>query len=105
MTARAKMRRRGVSNEVVDIPTEFGPIVRRLIEAREEAGVSISDAGTSRWERGVRLRGATALEFVRVAEKLGVRVGWLIRGEQPMRNTSRLDDATAIRAEEVEEEP
>jgi hypothetical protein len=101
---RAAKRRREPSEEVPFIPPELKGVNKRVEQARELAGLQVSEAGTSRWERGLRLKKASAVEFVRLAKKLGVRVGWLICGELPMRDGGRgPNDPAPIRAEELEE--
>lgn len=106
---RAAIRRRAPSAEVPYIPPELDGITKRLVEARERAGVSVTDAGTSRLERGYRLKNLSAVVAVRIAEQLGVSVGWLLTGEGPPRPTtlppsSRPRNPASIRAEEVDEE-
>lgn len=102
---RAALRRRGASAEVPYIPPELDGITRRLVEAREQAGLDVSTVGTSRMERGYRLKNLSAVVAVRIAEKLKVNVGWLLTGEGPMRSaTSRASRHPAsIRAEELDE--
>lgn len=98
------MRRRGASEEVPFVPPELKGINRRIEEARERAGLSVTDVDTSRWERGLRLKEASAVKFVRLARRLNVRVGWLLCGELPMTDgRSGPDDPAPIRAEEIDE--
>jgi hypothetical protein len=105
---RAALRRRGPSEEVPYIPPELEGITRRLVEAREQAGIEVSKVGTSRMERGYRLKKLSAVVAVRLARKLRVNVGWLLTGEGPMRldgSPSRPSRHPAsIRAEEISEE-
>lgn len=106
---RAALRRRGPSAEVPFVPPELEGITRRLVEARERAGIDISKLGTSRMERGYRLKNLSAVVAVRIADKLGVSVGWLLTGEgsmvpppaRPPLRPSR--HPASIRAEEIEE--
>jgi hypothetical protein len=106
---RAALRRRGVSDEVPYIPPEIDGFTRRLVEAREQAGVDVSELGTSRMERGYRLKNLTAVVAVRLAEKLKVNVGWLLTGEGPMRSGGSDTGSrpsrhpASIRAEELDE--
>jgi|SRR5688500_10785560 len=104
---RAALRRRAVSGEVPYVPPELDGITRRLVEARERAGLAVSAAGTSRLERGYRLKNLSAVVAVRIAQKLGVSVGWLLTGEGSMRETARPSRPSrhpaSIRAEELDE--
>lgn len=107
---RAALRRRGPSAEVPYVPPELDGITRRLVEARERAGVPIATLGTSRMERGYRLKNLSAVVAVRIANQLGVSVGWLLTGEGEMRAPSsppaarRSRHPASIRAEEIDEE-
>lgn len=101
--ARAPQRRREPSEEVPYVPPELKGISQRLVHARELRGLSVSEAGTSRWERGFRLKNASAVQFVRVAKKLRCNVGWLISGDGPPPRGDRPDDPAPIRAEELDE--
>ena len=87
------------------MPPELKGVTKRIEQARDLAGLNVTEAGTSRWERGLRLKKASAVEFVRLAKKLGVRVGWLLRGELPMRDGSagNARNPAPIQAEEIEE--
>jgi hypothetical protein len=102
---RAALRRRGTPAEVPYIPPELDGITRRLVEAREAAGIEVSKLGTSRLERGLRLKNLSAVVAVRIANRLKVNVGWLLTGDGPMRKpgsqTSR--HPASIRAEELDE--
>lgn len=108
---RAALRRRGPSEEVPYIPPELNGITRRLEQARERAGLGVSEVGTSRLERGYRLKNLSAVVAVRIAQKLGVSVGWLLTGEGPMHVSASSPPSprttrhpASIRAEEVDEE-
>lgn len=105
---RAALRRRGPSEEVPFIPSELDGITKRIVQARERAGLEVSAAGTSRLERGYRLKKLSAVVAVRLARKLGVSVGWLLTGEgqmHPSEAPSRPSRHPAsIRAEELSEE-
>lgn len=104
LVTRAALRRRGPSAEVPYIPPELDGITKRIVEARERAGLDVSKVGTSRMERGYRLKNLSAVVAVRVAKKLGVSVGWLLTGEGSMRASSRPSRHPAsIRAEELDE--
>lgn len=107
VVTRAALRRRAPSEEVPYIPPELTGITKRLVEAREQSGLSISAVGTSRMERGYRLKKLTAIMVVRIARKLRVSAHWLLTGEGPMRvpgEESRPSRHPAsIRAEEVSE--
>lgn len=105
---RAALRRRGPSAEVPFVPAELDGITRRLVEARERAGIDISELGTSRMERGYRLKNLSAVVAVRIANKLGVSVGWLLTGEGAMVPSERPPlrrsrHPASIRAEEIDE--
>ncbi len=103
VATRAPLRRRATSEEVPHVPPELKGLPTRLVQAREAVGLNITEAGTSRWERGFRLKKASAVEFVRVAEKLKVSVGWLISGEGRGPREDGPDDPAPILAEEVDE--
>jgi hypothetical protein len=102
---RAALRRRGPSAEVPYIPPELDGITKRLVDARQQAGLDVSEVGTSRMERGYRLKNLSAVVAVRLAKKLGVNVGWLLTGEGPMRDPSSRASRhpASIRAEELDE--
>jgi hypothetical protein len=106
---RAALRRRGPSAEVPYIPPELEGITKRLVEAREQAGLDISEVGTSRMERGYRLKNLSAVVAVRIANQLKVNVGWLLTGEGPMREATGSSSSrpsrhpASIRAEELDE--
>jgi transcriptional regulator with XRE-family HTH domain len=109
VVTRAALRRRAPSAEVPYIPPELDGITKRLVEARERAGLTVTDAGTSRLERGYRLKNLSAVVAVRIAKQLGVSVGWLLTGEGTQRPTvpppsSRPRHPASIRAEEIDEE-
>lgn len=103
VATRAPLRRRAASDEVPYVPPELKGLPKRLVLAREAIGLNISDAGTSRWERGLRLKKASAVEFVRVAKKLKVSVGWLISGEGRGPRGNGASDPATIVAEELDE--
>ena len=67
-----------------DVPPELIGLPERMTLARTMSGLKVSDVGSSRIERGERLGRVSAVKLARMAVKLGVRVGWLIRNEQPM---------------------
>jgi hypothetical protein len=69
--------------EIVDVPDEMLGFPERLVEARTMLKAQPSEFGTSRLERGIRVRGVTALTVMRIAAKMGVRVAWLLTGEEP----------------------
>jgi hypothetical protein len=70
--------------EVPDVPEELLGFPERLTLARTMKRLQPSEIRSSRLERGIRVRGMTALTVTRLAAALGVRVGWLLRGEEPM---------------------
>lgn len=96
------MRRREKPEEVPYTPPELKGIERRIEQARELAGLKVEEVGTSRYERGYRLKNISAVVLVRLARKFGQPVGWLIAGEGEPRRP-RPNDPAPIRAEEVEE--
>lgn len=85
------------------VPPELKGLPKRLVEAREAAGLSITQAGTTRWERGLRLKKATAVEFVRVARRLKCDVGWILTGIGTPPRASGAKDPAPIVAEEIDE--
>jgi hypothetical protein len=106
---RAALRRRGPSAEIPYIPPELDGITKRLVEARQQAGLDVSAVGTSRMERGLRLKQLSAVVAVRLAKKLGVNVGCLLTGEGSMRGAGNSGSSrpsrhpASIRAEELDE--
>jgi hypothetical protein len=100
---RGEIRKRG--DEAPDVPDELLGFPERIVLARKLARLQPKDTGTSRLERGLRVRKMAALTAVRIAERLGVRVGWLLRGEEPMYDPGRGPprNGAAIVAEEVDE--
>lgn len=101
---RAPLRRREQSDEIPYVPPELKGFPGRVEEARRAAGLLVSEAGTSRWERGIRLKKVTAVEIIRLARKLGVcTAGWIMTGEGDPPRAVRRQDPEPIRAEEVEE--
>jgi len=81
--ARGTLRKQS-PDELPDVPEELLGFPERLVLARTLRKLSPSETLTSRQERGIRVRGMTALWVVRLAANLGVRVGWLLTGEEPM---------------------
>lgn len=98
------MRRREKSEEVPYTPPELKGISKRIEQARELAGLSVEEVGTSRYERGLRLKNISAVVLVRLARKFDQPVGWLIAGDGPGPRRRGPDDPASIRAEEVDEE-
>lgn len=84
---RGEIRKRG--DEAPDVPEELIGFPERIVLARKLARLQPKDTGTSRLERGLRVRKMAALTAVKIAEQLGVRVGWLLRGEEPMYDPGR----------------
>lgn len=100
---RAALRRREKPKEVPYTPPELKGIEYRLVQAREAAGLDVSKVGTSRMERGYRLRNLQAVTVIRLAQKLGCNAGWLLNGDGPAPSRRRTQDPAPIRAEEIDE--
>lgn len=80
----ARSLRKQSLNEVPDVPEELLGFPERITLARTMRKLAPSETRTSRLERGVRVRNVSARTVVKLAALLGVRVGWLLRGEEPM---------------------
>lgn len=94
------------------LPASMKGFPSRLSEAIEEDGrpdreiaeaADVDAGGLSRWKRGQRFQGIDAASVVRVAKALGVRVGWLLAGEEPKRSRSSSIPAVIERPASVDD--
>jgi len=108
MPRAAQTRRKPTKSEAPDVPEELRGFPERLTAARTsntDKGPTELSINTSRLERGIRVRGMTALTAVRLARELGVSVGYLLANESPPEQQPRRlrRDSAPIRAEQLDE--